>query len=481
MFIKPLTLHNVFNIITCLLKQSKNHHSSKACGYKYVKNNIFHFAFNFASPDPIVANMKRSSSQNVSTRFANLDVKEIRCFNENPRDESWTSHERHFFIITDAARPVYCRYGNEVNVTPILCTVVAFTGQLQRDGGQILQTIVAGDKLFVFYLPFPFIFVCVSSVKLPVSLLKKELMMLEQIIFSILSPTIKNTLIKRPNFNIKNQTLQNERHFTSLLELMDQSHTFVFNSCFPMAALDKLTNREKLARIVYDNFDENIFACIVLYLGELFFYVEGPNFKFTPDDFIILLNNSFPKNNEDLTTFEPLWLPNREDMFQVITYDAQKDFDFTMILITDSIENQPKINEAGTNIIEQFKKQLSARGPTLIEPLENPDIFNFVVANKQINQVYSPYIESPDLCKKIYRNYAWLNEYLNSSHINGNFYLVTEELTLFGFYDHDKTLIAATHLGCPASKAQVLLDEVVKYVNDNRDELFYSSPLKWSE
>ena len=106
------------------------------------------------------------------------DLKEVRCFHESPREVSWTSHKKHFFILTDSARPVYSRYGDEVNITPLLCTIVAFLGQLERDG-KTLKKIKAGDKSFIFYLPLPFIFVCVSSIELPDSILIKELKILE--------------------------------------------------------------------------------------------------------------------------------------------------------------------------------------------------------------------------------------------------------------------------------------------------------------
>ena len=80
-----------------------------------------------------------------------VELQDVRCFEENPNEEAWTNHDRHFFIITDSARPVYCRYGNEVTITPLLCTVVALTGQLVRDGNQKLRTVHAGDRVFVFY------------------------------------------------------------------------------------------------------------------------------------------------------------------------------------------------------------------------------------------------------------------------------------------------------------------------------------------
>ena len=121
------------------------------------------------------------SDTTISTKvFPSFNqLKEMRYFDESPRSDSWTSHERHFFIVTESARPVYVRYGDEINVTPLLCTIVTFCGQLTRDGNQKLQHIVAGDKLFVFYYPSPFIFACVCSVKLPVKLIQRELKYLE--------------------------------------------------------------------------------------------------------------------------------------------------------------------------------------------------------------------------------------------------------------------------------------------------------------
>ncbi|OHT00538.1 hypothetical protein TRFO_07849 [Tritrichomonas foetus] len=412
-------------------------------------------------------------------RFSVGDIKEIRCFDENPRDESWTRHERHFFIITDASRPVYCRYGNELNVTPLLCTIVAFTGQLVRDGNQKLQTIVAGNKLFVFYLPLPFIFVCVSSVKLPVSLLMKELQVLELIIFSILTPHITQTLQRRPNFDIKKQTSGSERYFTSALELMDQSQSFIFHDCISMAAVAH--QREQYARVVKDNFTKNIYACVAFYQGDLFFYVETKDFHMTPDDILILLNNSFPSSTESITSWAPLCLPNREEMFHILTVYAKEDFDFTMLFISDQIEMCPQATKMSESIIRDFKTLISINRPDVIEPIENTDIFHFTIANHRIGQVYSPIILSQDLSKVIYRSYTWAYEYLKTSPISGPFYIATDELTLFGHHANDETLIAATHVGCSAQNAQSLLDELDKYIQEHKSEIFDFSPLKFEE
>lgn len=405
----------------------------------------------------------------------NTDLKDIRCFDENPRDESWTRHERHFFIITDASRPVYCRYGNELNVTPLLCTIVAFTGQLVRDGNQKLQTIVAGNKLFVFYLPLPFIFVCVSSIKLPVSLIMKELQILEQIIFSILTPNIIQTLQKRPNFDIKKQTSSNESHFTLALELMDNYQTFIFHEYIPMCAI--AGGREKYAQIIHSHQTKGIYAFLIFYQDELLCYVESKNFKMTTDDFHILLNNA---NLSMISNMLPICLPNRENIFHVLA-EVREDINCAIALVTEDIDAGPLAASMSENVISEFKSQ-NLGIPEIIPPLKNPEIKHFIIAHHELKQVYSPFISTSDeLSKTLYRSYAWAYEYLKSSNIKGQFYIATDELTLFGKHDQKKTIIAAANLGCPATKAQELLDILLDYIKKYKNSIFDFKLMKWND
>lgn len=404
------------------------------------------------------------------------DLKDIRCFDENPRDESWTRHERHFFIITDASRPVYCRYGNELNVTPLLCTIVAFTGQLVRDGNQKLQTIVAGNKLFVFYLPLPFIFVCVSSIKLPTSLIMKELQILEQIIFSILTPNITQTLQRRPNFDIKKQTSSNENHFTSALELMDNYHTFIFHDYIPMSPI--AGGRDKYAQIVHENQTKGIYAFLIFYQNELLCYVESKKFQMTTDDFYILLNNAYP----NIPMILPICLPNRENIIFHVVAEFHEDLDCAIALITEDIDAGPLAASMSENIISSFKSH-NLGIPELIPPLEKPEIKHFIIAHHGLKQVYSPFLDSisEESSKVLYRSYAWANEYLKSSNIKGPFYIATDELTLFGKHNDKKTIIAAANLGCSASKAQELLEDLLSYIKLYKDVIFDYKPFKWSD
>ena len=280
------------------------------------------------------------------------ELKEMRKFDQNPRSEEWSKHERQFFIITDSSRPVYVRYGDEVKTTPILCTIVAFTGQLVRDGEQKLKFFQAGDKLFVFYLPFPFIYVCVSSIKLPINLLYQELILLEKVLFSLLTPQISQTLLRRPNFDIKKQTSGSERLFTSILYKMDKSHSFIFYNYIPMCGISK--NRNEFKNIIYNLKIDSILGIIVFYLGEVFLIIQKKNYDISVEDIHILSNNSYPQTDSLENSWSPIYLCSFNTMLHILTVNL-KDSPFKIVLLSEDAESSHKCTHIADQIVEKFK------------------------------------------------------------------------------------------------------------------------------
>ena len=149
----------------------------------------------------------------------------------------------------------------------------------------VQQMQCVNDKLFVFYVPSPFIFVCVSSVKLPVKLILQELKHLESIITSLLSYGFKRLLAVRPNYDIKNETQSTERLFTSMLENMDTSHTFVFYDCVPMCGITKVRNQFK--KIIKENYSPDVYSIIVFFRGEVLCQINSKHFEVSCDDILI--------------------------------------------------------------------------------------------------------------------------------------------------------------------------------------------------
>ena len=411
------------------------------------------------------------SDTTISTKqFPSFNqLREMRAFDENPRDEKWTKHERHFFIVTDSARPVYVRYGDEINVTPLLCTIVTFSGQLTRDGDQKLQHFVAGDKLFVFYSPSPFIFVCVSSVKLPVKLIMQELKHLESIITSLLSYGFKRLLAARPNYDIKNETQSAERLFTSMLENMDTSHTFVFHDCVPMCGITKARNQFK--KIIRENHSPEVYSIIVFFRGEVLCQINSRHFEVSCDDIMILANNAYPTTDSLDNSWKPIWLPSREDMLHFLTVEL-KEFELTMILITNQINACPECTRVAeaTNkgfLAANLKEQIQG-----IPQFKRPGVLHWIACNRKIGQVHAPYIPDSPLSRAIYRAYAWAEEYLSANPMNGIFYFASEQLTIVGKQADKEISMIAMNVGTLASQAQEVYSSFEKYFKENQNVFF---------
>ena len=412
-------------------------------------------------------------------KFLSLaELQDIRCFEENPRDEAWTRHDRHFFIITDSARPVYCRYGDEVTVTPLLCTIVAFTGQLVRDGDQRLKTVRAGDRVFVFYLPFPFIFCAVSSANIPESILVKELQILESVLYSVLSPNILEQVKRRPNFDIKRQSLTMERMFTSSLHLMDHAHWFLVRNHIPMAG--RTSNKEAFASIIHEHRDRSILAVVIFYYGDVVLKVEDVDFRLSADDILILACNTY----SSMTTFDsqwlPIWLPSYDNMVHMLTADIGM-FDFKMILISNQICLTESVARMVTQISAKMQNESLKKFITPVGKFPRDEIMHWMVTDTALGQIYCPPMDESPESDMIYSNYAWTFEFLlsDAKSVQGEFFLALEEVTIFGRHTSQSTLIAAADVGITPAQAQGLLGMLTKFVEEKRNIIFDTKPRRW--
>jgi hypothetical protein len=403
------------------------------------------------------------------------ELKDMRCSEENPRDQAWTDHDRHFFIVTDAARPVYCRYGNEVNITPLLCTIVTFTGQLVRDGKQTLKTVVAGDKILVFYLPMPFIFVAVSSAKVPESLLLKELQILEKVIFSILTPAIAETLKRRPNFDIKKQTSGTERMFTCVLHFMDHAHSFIFHECAPITAL---IDEQRVLTEACSRKPKAVLAVVLFYNTDLFYVVESPSFHLTADDILILANNKILVMDSFENTWTPIWLPSHQQMIHNLTVTIHtKGYEFKTVFISNTIDACGDCTQMSEEIGAAVQQEYD--GIVRVQLPRANGIWHWLIANRSVERLYTPFMEG-DKSDLIYRYYAWVYEYLKNATLeaNGQFYVATQDLTVFGRHTQNETIIAATDPGCTADRAHCLFAELEADLHDLRRALAERAPAK---
>jgi hypothetical protein len=81
--------------------------------------------------------------------------------NEDQTSGSWTSHRKHFFILSSAGKPIYARYGDESRISSYMGVIQALISFF-ADNNDTIRCINAGQHRFVFLLKTPLYLVCVS-------------------------------------------------------------------------------------------------------------------------------------------------------------------------------------------------------------------------------------------------------------------------------------------------------------------------------
>lgn len=400
-----------------------------------------------------------------------LDFKNMRFETQHQFDAHWAHHERHFFIFTNSARPVFIRYGDETVVMPLLCTIITFLARYE-EWGQVFQTITAGNKLFVFYYPSSIIFVCVSSLKLPVSLLIEELKMLEALVFSLLSPSIMQALQSRYSLDLQRQIGGSDRLFSSLLYTMDNQLTFIYHDYIPMAAIskDKFSFSQILSKHLQLN--KNFASAVILfYEFDIFTLVQLPNFTLTSSDLLILSNGLFSLTEDSYNRWTPIWLPKQVGSYHLLTSEVPR-LNMKLIIISNDIEAYQECTQLSEDVVSELSIEEVCSTIVGAPEIPNTTLKNWIIAHHQLKQVYSPIQNFSEKTIQMYRLIACTREFIKQNQINGPFLMTTNDYTIFGKTNSILTLMGIAEIGISVSEANQSLKVLEDYYDSHKEIIF---------
>jgi len=81
---------------------------------------------------------------------------------EDMNDPAWKRHKKHIFILSEAGKPIYTRYGNEENLVTMMGLMQAIVSFVQ-DNKDNIRSVTAGNHKFIFLVRGPIILVAVCS------------------------------------------------------------------------------------------------------------------------------------------------------------------------------------------------------------------------------------------------------------------------------------------------------------------------------
>ena len=303
-----------------------------------------------------------------------------------PDSPQWTNQELHLFIVTDAGKPVYSRYGTVQKLSPILCTCVAILGHMDSLNEE-LNHFRAGSHTFVFLPKSPFVFIAVSKSSLPVSYLFKQLNFLYSLFLSLFSENLINQLSARPACDFRQIAEGTRPAWDGVVNNMSEDPAFIFAPSVPVYHM----HPELRARIVthFDKLPSCKLSMLmhrnrVLAVGKC--SCDSLSLRLIVD---LMWTPAF-QNGESWT---PFFARDSTDGMHHLYINKHKSSDFALVMLCSDSQGLVAYHSAAVKIFAELEHKEGGQ-PCLIEVLQRPLVWEprvfycWALHSLQYGQIY---------------------------------------------------------------------------------------------
>ena len=283
--------------------------------------------------------------------------------------EEFFTKKKHFLIMTEGGKPIYSRYGDEVENNSIFATISAmitkFTIFNSTDSFQEELNIISNKKnKIVFIKKGQLIYVAISKkVNDTVSLLYSQLEFIYYQLMSILTNGLYEKLEDNPS-KVSSAMEGTEHLFEQIIEYSSNSFISIFKSYQIMNFQNFSESREKLNKILEEN-RGNALYCILMTPYEIITFVHSNQITVQASDLILIQNLIYC--TEMLRTQEsyvPICLPGVSDQGFLQLYSHFSEENIGIIFITENVdptcftEFQKKYKEIYGRILEGYSEKI---------------------------------------------------------------------------------------------------------------------------
>ena len=289
--------------------------------------------------------------------------------NTEVKYEEFFTKKRHYLIMTDGGKPVYSRYGDEVENNSIFATISAmitkFTIFNSTDTFKEELNVISNKKnKIVFMKKGQLIFISLS--KKPndtVSLLHSQLEFIYNQLMSILTVKFYEKLEDNPS-KVLTAMGGTENLFEQIIQYSSNSFISIFNSYQIMNFQNFGESRDKINRILEDNKGNSLY-CILMTPYEIISFAHSNQINVQASDLILIQNLIFC--TEMLRTQEsyvPICLPGVSDQGFLQLYSHFSEENIGIIFVTENVdpmcfmEFQKKYKEIYDRILEGYSEKI---------------------------------------------------------------------------------------------------------------------------
>ncbi|XP_035930705.1 vacuolar fusion protein MON1 homolog B [Halichoerus grypus] len=140
----------------------------------------------------------------------------------DPSDEDWRNKRKHVFVLSEAGKPIYSRYGSVEALSTTMGVMTALVSFVQS-AGDAIRAIYAEDHKLVFLQQGPLLLVAVSRTPQSAAQLRGELLAVHaQIVSTLTRASVARIFARKQNYDLRRLLAGSERTLDRLLDSVER-------------------------------------------------------------------------------------------------------------------------------------------------------------------------------------------------------------------------------------------------------------------
>ncbi|CAM5155364.1 unnamed protein product [Natator depressus] len=434
--------------------------------------------------------LSQENEMDLSPQTARRDSARSEKEDEDVTMEAWRMHQKHVFVLSEAGKPVYSRYGSEEALSSTMGVMMALVSFLEAEKNAIRSIHADGYKV-VFVRRSPLVLVAMARTRQSEQEIAHELLYIYYQILSLVTWTQLNHIFQqKQNYDLRRLLAGSERITDNLLDLMARDPSFLMGAArsLPMAA----GLRDTVSTCLQQAKAKSLVFSILLSRNQLVSLVRRKDQFLHPIDLHLLFNLiSSSSSFREGEAWTPICLPkfNSSGFFHAHISYLEQDTDLCLLLVSTDREDFFTISDCK----RRFQERLRKRGVShaLLEALRTPfysvsqvgipDLRHFIYKSKSSGLFTSPEIEAPYVSEEEKQRLLELYQYLhsrahNSSRPLKNIYFTGPSENLLAWVTSAFELyVCYSPLGTKAAAVSAV-NKLMKWIRREEDRLFILTP-----
>ncbi|XP_056131076.1 vacuolar fusion protein MON1 homolog B [Lampris incognitus] len=422
---------------------------------------------------------------------------------EDVTAESWRQHRKHIFVLSEAGKPIYSRYGSEEALSSTMGVMMALVSFVQS-GDNIIRSVYSEEHTVVFLQKGPLVLVCVSSSRQSEQQLRGELLYVYyQIISMLTQASITRIFEHKKNYDLRRLLAGSEKILDGLLNLVDSDPSFLLAAvhCLPLVS----SLRDSLSQILQKAITPNLVFSILIAKNQLLTIVQEKTViedaRLEPADVHLLLNligasSAFQAGEIWTPICLPLFNPDCY-FYAYISYLDPPECTVCLLLLSTDKEAFYAVAECKRRIEEamviQNSLSLIAKAQSYsVSQVGVSDLRHFMYKpfdvpdnHRQLTQFTSPEMEAPYASEEEKMRLLDLYRYMHSRiHSSSRplklIYHVAERETLLAWITSKFELYTCFSPLVTKACAITAITKLLRWIKKEEDRLFIRYPPKYS-